>query len=127
LIPSFSHQARLSGRVSHLEESNAMTTGRNSRRSEIRTRLKVLVELCSFESAIYEFAYTVDVSSHGARVLTKNPWQSNQRLAIRSVHGNLYSPARVAYCQSVGGRSFAIGLELHQPTGDWTQPQKHSS
>jgi hypothetical protein len=104
-----------------------MTTGRNSRHSEIRTPLKVLVELCSFENATYEFAYTVDVSSHGARVLTKNPWQLNQHLAIRSAQGNLYSPARLAYCQSFDGRSFAIGLQLHQPTGDWTEPQKHSS
>src|SRR5690349_6875113 len=81
-----------------------MATAPNLRRSDIRTSLKVLVELCSFENAIYEFAYTVDVSSHGARVLTKNPWQLNQHIASRSAQGNLYSPARVAYCQSVDGQ-----------------------
>ncbi len=92
-----------------------MTAGPRSSRTEIRTPMKVLVELC----------YTVDVSAHGARVLTKNPWQSNQHLTVRSVQGNLYSQARVAYCQSVDGRSFAIGVELRQPTADWTEPQKH--
>lgn len=104
-----------------------MVTGPPSRRTEIRTPMKVFVELCSFENVTYELAYTVDVSAHGARVLTKNPWQSNQHLTVRSVQGNLYSQARVAYCQSIDGRSFAIGVELRQPTADWTEPQKHSA
>jgi hypothetical protein len=98
-----------------------MTAGPRSSRTEIRTPLKVLVELCSFENVTYELVYTVDVSAHGARVLTKNPWQSNQHLTVRSIQGNLYSHARVAYCQSVDGRSFAIGVELHQPTANWTE------
>src|SRR5260221_12177155 len=104
-----------------------MATGAPPSRREIRTRVKVPVELCSFENVIYEVAYTVDVSAHGARVLTKNPWQSNQRLTVRSVQGNLYSHARVVYCQAADGRSFAIGVELHEPTADWTEAQKHSA
>ena len=104
-----------------------MTAGPPSTRTEIRTAMKVLVELCSFDNVTYEHAYTVDVSTHGARVLTKNPWQSNQRLTVRSVQGNLYSHARVVYCQAADGRSFAIGVELHEPTADWTESQKHSA
>ena len=103
-----------------------MATGPPARRTEIRTPMKVPVELYSFENATYELTYTLDVSPHGARVLTKDPWQSNQHLTVRSVQGNLYSHARVAYCQSVDGRSFSIGVELRQPTADWTEPQKHS-
>jgi len=72
-----------------------------------------------------ELAYTDNLSAHGARVLTKNPWGSNQPITVRSVQGNLYSHARVAYCQSVDGSCFAIGVELRQPTADWTEPQKH--
>jgi len=71
-----------------------MATGPPSSRTEIRPPMKVLVELYSFENATYELTYTVDVSSHAARVLTKDPWQSNQHLAVRSVQGNLYSRAR---------------------------------
>ncbi len=103
-----------------------MTTGPPLRRTEIRTPLKLLVELCSFENVTYELAYAADVSSRGARVLTKNPWKLNQHLTVRSIQGNLFSHARVAYCQTVDGRSFAIGVELRQPTADWTEPQKHS-
>ena len=104
-----------------------MTSGPRSSRAEFRTPVKVLVELCSLENVTYEFAYTVDVSARGARLLTKNPWQSNQLLTVRSVQGNLYSRARVAYCQSVDASSFAIGVELRHPTVDWPQPQKHSA
>jgi len=98
-----------------------MATGAPPSRREIRTRVKVPVELCSFENVIYEVAYTVDVSPHGARILTKNPWQSNQRLTVRPVQGNLCLTARVAYCRSVNGSSFAIGVELGQPTADWPE------
>ena len=104
-----------------------MATWPPSSRKEIRTPMKVPVELCSFENVTYELTCTVDVSIHGARVLTKNPWQSNQYLTVRSVQGNLCSQARVAYCQSVGGSSFAIGVELRQSTADWPELQKHSA
>ena len=103
-----------------------MATGPPARRTEIRTPMKVPVELYSFENATYELTYTVDVSPHGARVLTKDPWQSNQHLTVRSVQGNLYSRARVAYCQPLEGRCFAIGVELRQATKDWTPAKKHS-
>ncbi len=127
LISLFNDSALLTAPRVPSGEGNAMTTGPRSTRTEIRTPLKVLVELCSFENVTYELAYTVDVSSRGARVLTKNPWESNQYLTVRAVHGNLYSRARVAYCQSVDGSSFAIGVELRQPTVDWTEPQKYSA
>ena len=94
----------------------------NPRRKEIRTPRKVLVELCTFENFTFELAYTADVSSHGARVLTKNTWQANQHLTVRSVQGNQCSIARVAYCQFAGGSAFAIGVELHEPTADWMEP-----
>jgi len=103
-----------------------MATGPPARRTEIRTPMKVPVELYSFENATYELTYTLDVSPHGARVLTKDLWQSNQHLTVRSVQGNLYSRARVAHCQSLEGRSFAIGVELRQATADWTPTEKHS-
>ncbi len=96
-----------------------MAIGPPSSRTEIRTPMKVLVELYSFENATYELTYTVDVSSHDARVLTKDAWQSNQHLAVRSVQGNLYSRA-LLIANPLEGRSFAIGVELRQATADWT-------
>ncbi len=88
-------------------------------RTEGRVPKKVLVELYSFDNAAYEITSTVDVSLHGARVFTKAAWARNQRLSIRSVQGNLFSRARVTYCNPFPDRSFSMGLELLHPTGDW--------
>ncbi len=104
-----------------------MATGSRPMRTESRTRKRVLVELYSFEHAAYEITYTVDVSSCGARVLSKDPWKSNQHLTVRSVEGNLYSRARVAYCLSTRVGTFAIGLQLDQPSQEWAPPRKHPS
>src|SRR5260370_18222412 len=88
-------------------------------RTESRVPKKVLVELYSFDNAAYEITSTVDVSLHGARVLTKALWVPHQRLSVRSVQGNLFSRARIIYCTPLLHRSFSIGLELLHPTGDW--------
>ena len=96
-----------------------MAVASGSPRRETRTAKKVFVELYSFDNAAYEITNTIDVSPHGARVMSKNPWAPNQRLSIRSVLGHLYSSARIIYCQPHADKSFAIGLELHQPTEDW--------
>jgi len=84
-------------------------------RSESRIPEKMLVELYSLENAAHEITSTVNVSSHGARVLTKAPWVPNQDVSVRSVPGNLYSRAHVVYCKPLPDRSFSIGLRLLQP------------
>jgi hypothetical protein len=94
---------------------------------ESRIREKVFVELCSFDNAAYEITSTMDVSLHGARVSTKAPWERNQRLSVRSIQGDLFSHARVVYCSPLPDRSFSLGLELHNPAGDWPAPGKPSS
>jgi len=92
-----------------------------SQRAENRSFLKVLVELYSFDKATFEFAYTIDVSNRGARIMSKMPWAPEQRLSIRSVHGHVTSRARVVYCQRLEERGYAVGLELHQPAEKWAE------
>ena len=96
-----------------------MAVASHSNRRENRTAKKVFVELYSLDNAAYEITNTIDVSPHGARVLSKNPWAANQRLSVRSVLGHLYSSARIVYCEPHADQSFAIGLELYHPTEDW--------
>jgi hypothetical protein len=88
-------------------------------RTESRIPNKTLVELYSLENAAYEITSTINVSLHGARVLTKAPWAPNQDVSVRSVPGNFCSRAHIVYCKPLPDNSFFIGLELHQPTGDW--------
>jgi PilZ domain-containing protein len=95
-------------------------------RTESRTPKKVLIELHSFDNARHEISPTVNVSLHGARVLTKGPWPPNQDISVRSFPGHLHSRALVVYCKPLPDDSFSVGLELLQPTGDWPQLSKPS-
>ncbi|HKD51385.1 MAG TPA: hypothetical protein VKB90_11315 [Candidatus Acidoferrum sp.] len=85
----------------------------------MRTPKRILVELSSFENFVYEVTYTVNVSRCGARILSKAVWNPNQRLSVRSIEGKLNARGRIAYCDSLGPGSYAIGLELDQPSQEW--------
>jgi hypothetical protein len=82
--------------------------------------MRVLVKLSIPGSGKFEITPTVNISSHGTRVVTRSLWKTNEHLLVRSIRGNLYSRARVAYCQSLTDDSYAVGLQLYHPTKDWT-------
>ena len=81
----------------------------------------MFLNLHSPDKPNFEIARTIDISCHGARVVTKKIWRPNQQLLVRSIRGNLKSPARVAYCQPYKKDFFVIGIEVYYPTGDWTK------
>ena len=89
-------------------------------RKEVRIPMKMFVNLCNPDNPSFEIAPTIDISCHGARVLTKRSWQPNQALSVRSIRGNLYSRARVIHCRPYKDKSFVIGIQMYYPTGDWT-------
>lgn len=93
--------------------------GTSPHRTETRTPLKLFVELYSFDNATFEITSTLDVSWHGARVLTDAPWAPDQRLLVRMVGGQLNSRARVAYCRSHASEKYVVGLEIHDPSQYW--------
>ena len=88
-------------------------------RKEDRVPLKMFVNLSSSGDPSFELASTIDISCHGARVVTGTSWQPNQQLSIRSIRGNVKSLGRVAHCQLYTENRFVIGIEIHSP-GDWT-------
>ena len=90
-------------------------------RKEVRIPVKTFVNLSSSDEPSFEIAHTIDISCHGARVVTRRSWQPNQLLSIRSIRGTLKSPARVAHCQPFTQNRFVIGIEIYSP-GDWTAP-----
>jgi hypothetical protein len=65
-----------------------------------------------------ETAFTENVSSRGARVMSTQRWRPNEMLEIASLPGDFRAKARVAYCQSQS-EGFVIGLEFLEPTGRW--------
>jgi hypothetical protein len=95
-------------------------------RTESRIPITLLLELHSFENSAHEITSTVNVSLHGARVLTKSPWAPNQDVSVRSFPGHLHSRAHVVYCKPLPDDSFSVGLELFHPTGDWPDLSKPS-
>ncbi len=94
------------------------------RRAETRIPLRMFVKLSNPETGTFEIATTIDVSSHGARVVTKNVWQPNQDVFVRSIRGNLHSRARVAHCEQYGDNSYSLGLELYSISEAWATIDK---
>lgn len=98
-----------------------MTAAPTSQRAEPRIPMRMFVKLSVRGSNAFELSPTINVSCHGARVETKRRWQPGEQLMVRSIRGNLFSSARVAYCYPEVGESYVMGLDFQFPTGDWTR------
>lgn len=66
-----------------------------------------------------ESTFTENVSARGARVISARYWEQGDSLKFASRTGEFRSSARVAYCQSLQGDGFAIGVEFLNPKGRW--------
>jgi PilZ domain len=88
-------------------------------RTECRVAKKLTVELRSSENAAHEITSTMNVSPHGARVLTKHSWTPDQDVCVRAVPGDLSLRAHVIYCRPLPDSSFFIGLRLLQSSENW--------
>ena len=66
-----------------------------------------------------ESTFTENVSARGARVISARYWDQGDSLRFASRTGEFRSSARVAYCQSLQGEGFAIGVEFLNPKGRW--------
>ena len=84
-----------------------------------RVPLKMFVNLRSSDNPSFEIGSTIDISCHGARVVSRRNWQPNQQSSIRSIRGSLESLGRVAHCQPYTDERFVVGIEIYSP-GDWT-------
>jgi hypothetical protein len=98
-----------------------------SDRKEQRVALKMFVTLSSPGNPSSEIAPTLDISCHGARVVSRRNWRLNEELSVRSIRGNLYSRARVVHCQPHQGDSYVVGIQMYYPTGDWTAAERAKS
>jgi hypothetical protein len=59
-----------------------------------------------------EPAFTENVSTHGARIVTRRRWSPGERVQVESARWNFRSTARVAYCEALPSGEFAVGLEF---------------
>jgi hypothetical protein len=59
-----------------------------------------------------ETAFTENVSTHGARIVTRRRWSAGERLQVESARLDFRSAARVVYCVALPSEEFAVGLEF---------------
>ena len=96
-------------------------------RQENRVPMELAVHISGHvETPGTETTFTENVSSRGARVVSVRRWNRNDRLLISSLPGDFRATARVAYCQTLRERGFAIGLEFLEPTGHWVIPPQQA-
>jgi len=98
--------------------------GTSPRRMEPRTALELFVELCSLDNATFEITSTLDVSPHGARVLSDSTWVCNQRLSVRMVGSSRNSPAHIVYCRPYDGEKYVVGLKIQEPAPRWPRTRQ---
>jgi hypothetical protein len=91
-----------------------------TRRCESRVPMEVPVVLDGHRHLPgAESTFTENVSAKGARVLSIRQWDRNATVSFTSRSGEFRSTARVAYCQSLRGSGYAIGLEFLELQGRW--------
>jgi hypothetical protein len=92
-------------------------------RTEKRIARAVAVELSPLDASLpAETTFTENVSPHGARVVTKQRWQPEERVLVKSVQSGSRSQARVVYCQPLPNNALAIGLNLFTAMREWGTP-----
>ncbi len=90
------------------------------RRSENRIPMEIPVVLDGHRQIPgAESTFTENVSAKGARVVSVRHWDRGAPLTLASRTGEFRSSARVAYCQSLHGDGYAIGVEFLEPKGRW--------
>jgi len=89
-------------------------------RNEKRVPLAIPVCLVVAEKLLVaDQAMTVNVSSQGARIITRRRWLPEEQPRLASSSGELLTPAKVVYCESLTNGYFCIGLQFLSAILDW--------
>ena len=73
---------------------------------------KVVLELSGGEAFGSEDVLTENVSRHVARIVSKNNFPQNDRVFVKFPEAEQPSRARIAYCNTMPGKVFAVGLHF---------------
>ena len=88
-------------------------------RTEKRAMMAFPVCLVAAENLPAEPAMTVNVSLHGARVVTSRRWQPEEQPRLASRSGTFRTPAEVVYCEPLNDGHFCVGLKLQSAFLSW--------
>jgi len=89
-------------------------------RIEKRVPMAVPVDLViAEEMLVTERVLTVNVSPHGARVVTKRRWRAEEQPWLASLTGYFRLQGSVVYCQPMTNEDFCVGLKFRASLIDW--------
>jgi hypothetical protein len=89
-------------------------------RIEKRVPMAVPVDLViAEEMLVAERVVTVNVSPHGARVMTKRRWRAEEQLWLASLTSYFRVQGSVVYCQPLTNGDFCMGLRFRATFIDW--------
>lgn len=89
-------------------------------RIQKRTATRVTLQISTAKRPfVTEWTQTENISLHGIRMVTKRPWNPEERVVVRSRHGSIQSRARVIYCVPMTEERYAVGLELFSAVSSW--------
>ena len=89
-------------------------------RNEKRVTMAVPVCLVVAEKVLVaDQATTVNVSSKGARVVTKRRWQPEDQPRLAMSSGEIRTQAKVVYCEPQNDGYFCIGLQFLSAILNW--------
>lgn len=98
-------------------------------RMEKRLPIAIVVHLArvqdQFENGA-ELTYTVNVSAHGARVLSNRPWQAGELVHVSSFKDRIPIRGKVAYCQKIGDNRYSVGLNFNGSRVTWSTFRAYS-
>jgi hypothetical protein len=93
---------------------------RSDGRIEKRASVKVPVRIVHAGNAfIGETTTTLNISRHGARVLTSQRWRPGEQLGLASLSGGFRRQGKVIYCYLQTDGHFCVGLEFDASVRDW--------
>jgi hypothetical protein len=89
-------------------------------RNEKRVTMAIPVCLVTAEELLVaEQAMTVNVSSQGARVVTRRRWHPKEQPRVAAPSGEFGVHAKVVYCEPLPNGYFCIGLKFLSATMNW--------
>jgi len=102
------------------EKSPDSTPAHLDGRMEKRVALAVPVDLVvAEEMLVAERVVTVNVSPHGARVVTKRRWRVEEQPWLASLTSYFRLQGNVVYCQPLANGDFCVGLKFQASLMGW--------
>jgi hypothetical protein len=92
-------------------------------RMEKRLPIAIVVQLAQRQASPLnggEMTYTDNVSAHGARVISRHPWQTGEEALVTSLIDKTTIPGKVVYCQKLQDNRYCVGLNFNNGGVTWS-------